>query len=519
MELDTYDFLSYLLYLILIIWISIQVFDLLFSYTKTKKKHLPPGPRPFPIIGNLLELGHNPHKSLAKLSHIHGPIMCLQLGRITTVVVSSADMAKQVLQTHDHLFSNRTIPDSLRACDHQMHSMAWLPVSPSWRNLRKICNNHLFSVKALDANQNLRHQKVQELLAGVRTMAEAGEAVAIGTAGFTTSLNLLSTTFFSFDWEGLAPSDTAIDLKETVWNIFEAAGKPNLADYFPVLQKIDPLGIRRSMAFHFRKMIDFFDCVISQRLKLRETSGSSSPAEEEQENNMLDTLLNYMASKENRENQLLDKTTIEHLLLDLFAAGTDTTSSTLEWSMTELLKNPEAMSKAQVELKQVIGKGNQVKESDITRLPYLQAIIKETFRLHPPVPLLLPRRAEIDVEVCGYVVPKGAQVLVNVWAVSRDPNIWDNPNEFIPERFLESNIDVKGRHFELTPFGGGRRICPGLPLAIRMVHLMLGSLIHSFDWKLEDGVDLETLNMDEKFGLTLQKARPLRALPIPTVSM
>ena len=183
--------------------------------------------------------------------------------------------------------------------------------------------------------------------------------------------------------------------------------------------------------------------------------------------------------------------------------------------MAELLKNPEIMSKAKAELNQVIGNGNQVKELDIAWLPYLQAIVKETFRLHPTVPLLFPRKAETDVNISGYTVPKGALVLVNAWAISRDSNIWDNPNEFIPERFLDSNIDVKGRHFELIPFGGGRRICPGLPLAIRMVHLMLGSLIHSFDWKLEDGVEPESIDMEDKFGITLQKGQPLRALAMP----
>ncbi|KAM6589586.1 hypothetical protein CsatA_012191 [Cannabis sativa] len=439
MELYTCDWLSYLLYLILTIFISKQIFNLLFSSTKTQQ-HLPPGPKPLPIIGNLLELGHNPHKSLAKLSHIHGPIMSLKLGRITTIVVSSAEMAKQILQTHDNLFSNRTVPDSLKACDHHNHGMSFSPISPSWRNLRKICNNHLFSIKALDFNQNLRQQKVQELLADVRTMGAAGdEAVAIGVAGFKTTLNLMSTTFFSADWENLRASDMAVDLKETIRNLMVAAGKPNLSDYFPVLRKLDLLGLRRSMTFHFGKLKGFFDGVITQRLKQREES--NSPNGEEENNNMLDTLLNYMASKENREIQLLNKTTIEHLLMDLFAAGTDTTASTLEWSMAELLKNPEAMSNAQAELKQVIGKGNIMKESDITRLPYLQAVIKETFRLHPPAPLLLPRRAETDVELCGYVVPEGAQ--------------------------------------------------------------------------LEDGVTPQTLNMDEKFGLTLQKAQPLKALPIP----
>ncbi|GKU95412.1 hypothetical protein SLEP1_g8776 [Rubroshorea leprosula] len=181
--------------------------------------------------------------------------------------------------------------------------------------------------------------------------------------------------------------------------------------------------------------------------------------------------------------------------------------------MAELLRNPNVLLKARRELAETIGKGKQVEESDISRLPYLQAIIKETTRLHPAVPLLLPRRAGADTEVCGFTVPEGAQVLVNAWAIGRDPSIWEMPNCFMPERFLESEIDVKGRDFELIPFGGGRRICPGLPLAMRMLHLMLGSLINCFDWKLEDGVTPENMDMDEKFGITLQKAEPLRAIP------
>lgn len=184
--------------------------------------------------------------------------------------------------------------------------------------------------------------------------------------------------------------------------------------------------------------------------------------------------------------------------------------------MAELLHNPKSLSKAQEELDQVIGKGKLIEESDVARLPYLQAIIKETFRLHPSVPLLLPRRAETDVEVEGFLVPKGAQVLVNVWAIGRDSSIWENPYSFMPERFLGlgNHIDVMGKNFELIPFGGGRRICPGLPLAMRMLHLMLGSLINCFDWKLEDGVMPETMNMEEKFGLTLQMTQPLKAQPL-----
>jgi cytochrome P450 len=198
----------------------------------------------------------------------------------------------------------------------------------------------------------------------------------------------------------------------------------------------------------------------------------------------------------------------------LFVAGTDTVTSTIEWAMAELLHNPKVMSKAKAELNQIIGKGNLVEESDLTKLPYLQAIVKETFRLHPAVPLLLPRKAENDLEINGYKVPKNAQVLINVWAIGRDSNLWDNPNEFLPERFLGSDIDFKGRNFELTPFGGGRRLCPGLPLAIRILFLMLGLFINCFDWELDGGIKVEDMNMDDKFGLTLEKAQALLAVPI-----
>lgn len=195
-------------------------------------------------------------------------------------------------------------------------------------------------------------------------------------------------------------------------------------------------------------------------------------------------------------------------------AGTDTTSSTLEWAMTELLHNSKALTKAKLELTEVIGKGKLVEESDVTRLPYLQAVIKETFRLHPAVPLLLPRKARENVQLCGYIVLKDAQVMVNTWAIGRDPSLWEDPLSFVPERFLTSNIDAQGQNFELIPFGAGRRICPGLPLAMRMLYLMLGSLINAFDWKLEDGISTESLNMEEKLGITLQKAQPLKAVPM-----
>ncbi|KAI8543504.1 hypothetical protein RHMOL_Rhmol08G0223400 [Rhododendron molle] len=206
------------------------------------------------------------------------------------------------------------------------------------------------------------------------------------------------------------------------------------------------------------------------------------------------------------------------LAQDLFVAGTDTTSNTLEWAMAELLHNPTILSKAREEMDQIIGKGRPVEELHLTRLPYLHAIMKETFRLHPPTPLLLPRKAEEDVDLCGFRVPKGAQVLVNAWAIGRDPGTWENPELFWPERFLGSDVDVKGQDFELIPFGAGRRICPAVSLANRMLQLMLASLVHSFEWKLEDGIGAEDVDMEDESGITLRKAQRLHAIPVHRIN-
>ena len=197
---------------------------------------------------------------------------------------------------------------------------------------------------------------------------------------------------------------------------------------------------------------------------------------------------------------------------ELFAAGTDTSSSTIEWAMAELIKNPESMKKVQEELARKI-KQDVVKELHLPQLNYLDACVKETLRLHPPAPLLLPHRALESYEVTSYTIPKDSQVLVNVWAIGRDPMNWDDPLVFKPERFLNSALDFKGNDFEFLPFSAGRRICPGIPMAAKVVPLVLASLIHIFDWSLPHGNDSEKLDMSEKFGVTLQKEQPLHLIP------
>ncbi|XP_030469335.2 geraniol 8-hydroxylase-like [Syzygium oleosum] len=494
------DFLALILcaYLVSVL---VQALRFLKEKASTSPSNLPPGPPPLPVIGNLLELGDLPHKSLTKLARTYGPILKLQLGYITTIVISSPIVAKEILQVHDTSFSNRMVPSTLTAFKQDELGLPWAPISPLWRNLRRVCNLHIFTHRKLDSTQHLRLKKVQELLAHVKISTQVGNAVDIGEAAFRTSLNFLFNTIFSLDLADPSPV-SATELRKIVSRIMVEAGKPNIADYFPVPRKIDPQGSRRRMKLYFGQMLDLFEGLIQKRLQMRAASDYA------RKDDVLDTLIDICEDK----NEDMEIFQIKHLFLDLFTAGTDTTSSTLEWAMAELLHSPEKLSRAQAELDQVIGKGNLVDELDVTRLPYLQAIVKETFRLHPPAPLLLPRKSAADLEISGLTIPKGAQVFVNVWAIGRDGALWEDPNAFIPERFLGSEMDVKGQSFELIPFGGGRRICPGLPLAMRMVHMMLGSLLNCFYWKHEVGIQPEDMNMDDKFGLTLQKDQPLRAV-------
>ncbi|KAJ4952910.1 hypothetical protein NE237_029742 [Protea cynaroides] len=505
------DFFTLMLGLLLVLWsLRAWISALVFGtnrrnpFTGSGKK-LPPGPVPLPIVGSLFELGNKPNESLAKLAKEYGPLMTLKLGTVTTVVASSASMAKEVLQTHDQALAGRTVVDAVRSLNHHQASLVWLPPYSHWRNLRKLCNNQIFTAHRLDAGESLRSQKVRELVAHVRESAQLSRAVDIGQVAFATTLNLISNTVFSVD---LVRPDSvnAQEFKAMVWEMMAEAGKPNLSDYFPILRPLDLQGIKRRMTIQLRKLHKVFDELIDQRLNSRASLPSSSTTN----NDLLDVLLDHFQGNSSD----FGRRDIKSLLGDIFGAGTDTTSTTVEWAMAELIHNPDSMAKVQSELQEIISEEKPVEESDVGRLPYLQAVVKETLRLHPPVPLLIPHKAEAEVEISGFTVPKDAQVLVNAWAIVRDPNIWTNPDSFFPERFLgSSGIDVKGRDFELIPFGAGRRICPGITLGLRMVHLMLASLLKSFDWKIEGGINPKEMNMADKFGVTLQKAQPLRAIP------
>ncbi|GFP83484.1 ferruginol synthase [Phtheirospermum japonicum] len=242
-----------------------------FDPQRRRSTKLPPGPRPFPIIGNIHQLGPNPHQSLANLSKTYGPLMSLHLGNIYTVVVSSPDMAKQVLQKHDQIFPGRPISAAAQVHDLPQTSIFYLPVGNLWRKLRKICREQMFSAHRLDASQGLRREKLHKLRDYVQKCSMEGRAVNVGEAAYITTLNLMSATLFSVN---IADFDSGVthELMETIKGVMKVACAPNLADFFPVLKAIDPQGIKRRSKFLFGKLMDMFEDIVNKRLESRGTS-------------------------------------------------------------------------------------------------------------------------------------------------------------------------------------------------------------------------------------------------------
>jgi cytochrome P450 len=300
-------------------------------------------------------------------------------------------------------------------------------------------------------------------------------------------------------------------LDEFKWMLDELLllnGVLNVGDWIPWLDWMDLQGYVRRMK-KVGKMFDaFMEYVLDAHSEQRRRDGEGFVARD-----MVDVLM-QVADDPTLEVQF-GRVGVKAFTQDLIAGGTESSSVTVEWALSELLRKPAIFAAATEELDRVIGRGRWVTEKDIPNLPYMEAIVKETMRVHPIVPLLIPRVAREDVVVGGYDIPKGARVLINVWTIGRDPELWDAPEEFSPERFVGSKMDVKGQDFELLPFGSGRRMCPGLNLGLKVIQLSLANLLHGFTWGLPEGMTKEEVSMDEVFGLSTTRKCPLEVVIQP----
>ncbi|XVF09635.1 hypothetical protein REPUB_Repub07fG0111000 [Reevesia pubescens] len=469
------------------------------------KRKLPPGPRALPIIGNLHMLGKLPHRSLYHLAKIYGAMMSMRLGTVPTVVISSPQVAELFLKKHDAIFASRPKLQVPEVLSYGRKGMAFTEYGSYWRSVRKLCNMQLLSASKIESFVPMRRE-VQSLL--VESLKK--DAAAQKVVNLSEKLGELTEDMTLRMILGHVKYDV-VNLKELVREVTSLAGAFNLADYVPFLGALDLQGFKPRI----KAVSEALDKALEKIIDEHELTLYEQEKQQRDFVDMMLTMLNQPMNPNDNPVYIIDGTTIKAIILDLITGGFDTAATTIEWALAELIRHPRVMLHLQQELQSIVGNKRMVEEMDLQKLPYLDMVVKETLRLHPTAPLLVPRESMEDIVIDGYYIPKKSRILVNVWAIGRDPNVWsNNVEEFFPERFIDSNIDLQGHDFQLIPFGAGRRLCPGMKLGIITVKVALAQLVHSFDWELPSGMSPNELDMTEKFGLSLPRSTHLFAKPI-----
>ncbi|XP_064979161.1 cytochrome P450 71A1-like [Musa acuminata AAA Group] len=472
----------------------------------SKKRRLPPSPPKLPLLGHLLQLGSLPHRSLSALSEKHGPLMLLHFGHVPTLVVSSADMAEEVMRTHDTSFASRPDLKPVRTILYDTHDVGFAPFGDYWRHTRKLCTIHLLSGKRVKSYRALRQEEVAFM------MQKISRASLSSTSGFIDMSKVINS--FVTDIVGRVVSGTsfrAADRCQLFSKLIDDNGvafrELCVEELFPSLGFLDGiLGLNPTA----KKVAKEWDVALNEMIQ---DHVERLNRDEVQERDFVDELLDVVDKPE--KDFCLTMKQMKAILWDMFSAGVEASFTALEWAMAELVRHPETLKKLQDEVRGLAAGKDMVKEDETHDMVYLKAVLKEVLRVHPPTPLLLPRESIEDCQIQGYHIPKKTRVLINAWAIGRDPKHWDAPEEFRPERFMSSDLDFKGKNFEFTPFGSGRRICPGMQLAVATLEVALANLVHQFDWELPLGMTRDEFDMTESPGLTARKKEPLHLVAKP----
>ncbi|XP_071729231.1 6,7,8-trihydroxycoumarin synthase-like [Rutidosis leptorrhynchoides] len=493
----------------LITLLSPLIFCLIFSIlSKFRNIHskncrpLPPGPPGLPIIGNLHELDlSNLSDHLWRLSKCYGPLMSLRLGFVQTLVVSSAEMAKEVLKTKDLIFCNRPVLTGQQKLSYNNRDIAFSPYNEYWRQMRKTCTLHLFSMKQVDSFRYIREEEVFEMIDSLKTQISTKRVVNLSEILMILTGNIISRMAFgkrvgtsTYDDENNETTrfhELLLQCQVSFTNFY-------YRDLFPLMGWLDKLnGSIGKLEKIFKDMDELYQELIDEHLNQNKQN--------KMQEDMVDILLKL---KEENSDSYLTFEHIKAVLMNILLGGTETSATTVVWAMTLLMKNPQSLKIVQQEVRNVVGNKGRVHEDDLDKLDYLKAVIKETLRLQPVAPLLVTHESRDRCVLDKFEIPKKTLVYVNVWAIGRDPNCWERAEEFDPERFIGNSIDYKGLDFEFIPFGSGRRGCPGMSLGATTVEVALANLVYAFDWEIPDGMkDIDTLATT---GTVSHKKRSLR---------
>ncbi|CAL4978725.1 unnamed protein product [Urochloa decumbens] len=501
----------------------VALFSLLFffstgrNYTSPPKgdhgrRSLPPSPPGFPLLGHLPLLGSLPHRALRSLAATHGPVMLLRLGRVPTVVVSSAAAAQEAMKTRDLAFASRP---RVRMAERLLYGrdMAFAPYGEHWRQARRVCVVHLLSARCIRSFRRVREQEAAALVGRVRRAAAArgGAAVNLSSLLVSHSSAVILRAAFGDMYSGYR-IDGGGHLRKVFGDFQELMGSGTLGELVPWLAWVDSLrGLHAKAARTFEALDGLLERVIADhRKRRREGDGGDDEGHRGFVNVLLD--VNEAAEEEEKGGARFDTVAIKAIILDMFTAGSDTPATVLEWAMAELLNHPAEMRKLQEEIRAAIrSDDDHITEDHLDKLHFLKPVLKETLRLHMPAPLV-PRESVEDTELLGYRVPARTRVIVNVSAIGRDPATWERAEEFLPERFAEdADMDQNALgqpDFTFLPFGAGRRGCPGAAFGIASVELVLASLLCHFDWELPGG-GASTVDMGEIHGLAVRLKKPL----------
>ncbi|KAF8694279.1 hypothetical protein HU200_038418 [Digitaria exilis] len=479
---------------------------------KHQKKPLPPSPPGLPVIGHLLLVGDLPHVSLRDLAAKHdhgGGLMLLRLGAVQNLIVSSPRAAQAVLQTHDHVFASRPASTLVDRLVYGSSSVGFAPYGEHWRQVRKLVTTHLLSVRKVNIFHIARQEEVTTFFNSLPCALPSGTWVDISETVNAFANDIVCRAVCGKFFRAEGRNKLFRELNHTTTK--KIAGF-NVEDYFPGLSKF--LGVfTRFMSNKVDQTHKRWDRLLEEitsdhgRRRSSEHGHGAGGEFEQEESDFTDVMLSVQ-----QDNVFFQ---------DMFEAGTATSTLVLEFAMVELMRNPRLMAKLQAEVRNMTPKGQEmVKEENLPSMIYLRAVVEETLRLHPPAPLLVPHKSMADCDIGGYTIPSGTRVIINTWAICRDPKSWEKADEFMPERFMNDgsavDIDLKGNDFQFIPFGAGRRMCPSINFGLATIYIMLANLMYCFDWTLPAGMVDDDIDMTEVFGLTVLRKEKLILVPKTT---